>query len=145
MRPWTSDGPDRGHDVPSPEHLGEDYIVLTGQDEIPPELLRTLASDHHLRQCAGPPNVECPAVRGRQCALRKDARAAIVFLAGEHEFFLSGRWQCVTAGRSPAVVVLEGAGRTTEPRHGFAVVGAGNTAGIVGALSALEGEEQAQL
>lgn len=117
------------------------YVLLTGKDEIPPDLVDSLGAAVEVRHCAGAPDVECPAVRGLECPLRQDAKAAVVFLAGEHEFFLSRRWQCVTAGTTPAVVVLEGTDRSTYPYDGFAIVGAAEgTVGVLEALAAFADE-----
>lgn len=67
--------------------------------------------------------------------VRQVMKATVVYLAGEHEFFSPGRWDCVTANPSPVIAVLEGGSHPPRGRNGFAIVG--GEAGPIGMHEAL--------
>lgn len=116
----------------------EEYVLITGGPEVPAEL--ELALNHALpvRRCLGPGEKECPAVRHEHCPLRAEAKASIVYLAGEHEFHSPGRWNCVTAAPSPVIAVVGGGSQPPHGRDGFAIVGGmRGSIGVLGALAAL--------
>lgn len=100
-----------------------EYIVLVGTSEVPEVLGEALERGLEVRRCPAEPHVRCPEVHGERCDLRRSAKAAVVYLSGEHEFFGQGRWRCVTAGLAPTVVVLEGSKLESRARCGFSVVG----------------------
>ena len=115
-----------------------EYVLITGGDEVPPILEQALRAGLHVRRCPGPSHVYCPAVRGMRCPLRGEAKVAVVYLAGEHEFHESGRWQCITGGSSPTIVVLQGHDHAPRANNGFAVVGSEyGPLGVLEAIAAL--------
>jgi hypothetical protein len=71
----------------------------------------------------------------KPCPLRDNARAKVIFFAGEHEFFTPGRWDCMAGSPSPSVAVLEGMDSSARGHEGFAVVG--SERGPIGILAAL--------
>ncbi len=113
----------------------QEYILITGGREVPVTLERALSAALPVRRCPGPEATYCPALRGERCPLRTGAKASVVYLAGEHEFFSPGRWDCVTAAPSPVIAVLEGSSHPARGRDGFAIVG--GAAGPIGVLEAL--------
>lgn len=119
--------------------MRSEYILITGSDEeVPPLVERSLGAALPVRRCPGPSaEMYCPAVHHKTCELRRDAKAAVVYLAGEHEFHAPGRWECVMGGTSPAVAVLAGLTHVTRSGPTFAIVGSGS--GPLGVLQALAG------
>jgi hypothetical protein len=117
----------------------QEYVLMTGSDDqIPPALTESLAAALPVKQCPGPSSdLYCPAVHQEVCSLRRGAKAAVVYLAGEHEFHSPGRWECVMGGITPAVVVLEGLSGMRRSSPLFAIVGAKE--GPLGVLEALAG------
>jgi hypothetical protein len=117
----------------------QEYILITAsEEEIPPLLERSLAAARPVKHCPGPSAQKyCPALHHQGCELRRDAKAAVVFLAGEHEFHTPGRWECLMAGMSPGVAVLAGLTHVQRSSPTFAIVGAGD--GPLGVLEALAG------
>lgn len=113
----------------------EEYILITGGPEVPDTLERALGAALPVRLCPGPEGTCCPAVHEERCTLRAGAKATVVYLAGEHQFFSPGRWACVTADASPVIVVLEGSSQPPRGGDGFAIVG--GAAGPIGVLEAL--------
>lgn len=114
------------------------YVLITGGAEVPTSLDTALEAALPVRRCPGPSEVYCPAEHQESCPLRHGAKAAVVFLAGEHELFSLGRWECAAAAGSPAVIVLGG---STQPPRGdsnFMIVGdATGRAGVLEALAAV--------
>lgn len=115
-----------------------EYLLITGGPEVPAGLLPALSGALPVHRCLGPGATDCPAVRHEHCRLRAEAKATIVYLAGEHEFYSPGRWDCVTAATSPVIAVIGGGSHPPRGRDGFAIVG-GMTGpiGVLGALAAL--------
>lgn len=112
-----------------------EYILITGGLEVPRALERALSWALPVRRCPGPESCYCPVVHDEHCPLRAGAKATVVYLAGEHEFFSPGRWECVSATTSPVVAVLEGNSHPPRGRDGFAIVG--GATGPIGVLEAL--------
>lgn len=102
--------------------MNEPYVLIVGRD-VPRELELALRGAIHVKRCGGAASRMCPEAHGERCELRANARAAIVYLAGEHEFHSSAEWACLTAGPSPSVAVLEGSEHPSHARDGFALVG----------------------
>ena len=113
----------------------EEYLLVVGGTEVPAALEPALRAALPVRRCNGPGAIDCPAVRHERCPLRAEAKAAIVYLAGEHEFHSAGRWDCVTTATSPAVAVIGAGSHPPRGRDGFAIVG--GTTGPIGVLGAL--------
>ena len=111
------------------------YVLIVGEHGDTSDVGDVLANVTDVARCPGSSHVYCPAVHGEPCALRAEARAAVVHLAGAHEFFTQGQWECVTAGKAPTVVVLDGDLRAPRAENGFAVVGSAR--GPEGVLTAL--------
>ncbi|MGH2808674.1 MAG: hypothetical protein ACRDKT_15525 [Actinomycetota bacterium] len=116
-----------------------EYILVTGSEEEVPALLeRSLGAALAVKRCPGPSAAKyCPALHHQTCELRRDAKAAVVYLAGEHEFHTPGRWECLMAGTSPGVAVLAGLTHIKRSGPTFAIVGA--RSGPLGVLQALAG------
>lgn len=117
--------------------MESDYLLVVGEGRIADRTARALSVSDHVKRCLGSAAVPCPAVHRERCALRSEAAAAVVFLAGEHEFHTPGQWSCVIASTTPAVAVLEGSSVPVRGSTGFAVVGSkGGPAAIVEAINA---------
>jgi hypothetical protein len=112
-----------------------EYVLITGGDEVSPEVVDSLRAGIAVRRCTGPAENYCPLLHGEHCPLRENARVAIVYMAGEHEFYFPGRWECLVGAASPAVAVLEGNRHSPHSRGGFAVVG--SERGPMGVLQAI--------
>ena len=116
--------------------MDNDFILVVGEGHAADEATQALAATHHVKRCFGTTNGYCPAVHRQRCDLRDDAAATVVFFAGEHEFHAPGQWDCVTAGTSPAVAVLEGSSFPVRGSAGFSVVGnKGGAPAIVEAIN----------
>ena len=116
------------------------YTLIVGSNPAGAALQSVLEPVTPVMNCPGSQAGECPAVLLRPCPLRDGARAAVVFFAGEHEFFRPGRWDCVMGGSMPSVAVLEGMDFSPRGREGLAVVG--SEQGPIGILKALSFAEQ---
>jgi hypothetical protein len=99
------------------------YVVIVGH-QVPPEVEIALRGGVKVKRCEdAAESGRCPIAVGQRCELRANARAAIVYLAGEHEFHSAAEWDCATAGPSPGIAVLEGSLHPARARNGFAIVG----------------------
>lgn len=118
--------------------MDQEYVLVVGGPEVPVTLGPALENAGPVRYCSGPGGVDCPAVRHERCPLRAEAKATVVYLAGEHEFHSSGRWDCVTSSNTPAVAVIGGGTQPPHGSEGFAVVGERHgPLGVLGALAML--------
>lgn len=106
--------------------MDNDYLLVVGEGRHVDETARALSEKNHVKRCLGFAAVPCPAVHRERCPLRNEAAAAVVFLAGEHEFHSPGQWSCVMASTTPAVAVLEGSSQPVRGSTGFSVVGSKN-------------------
>jgi hypothetical protein len=102
--------------------MDKPYVVIVGR-EVPPEVEIALRGGVGVKRCHGAAPGRCPVARGERCELRANARAAIVYLSGEHEFHSSAEWDCASAGPSPGIAVLEGSLHPARGHNGFAIVG----------------------
>ena len=116
--------------------MDNDFILVVGEGRAAHDAAQALGATHEVKRCLGTSNGSCPAVHRMRCNLRDDAAASVIFFAGEHEFHAPGQWDCVTAGNSPAVAVLEGSSFPVRGRAGFSVVGSkGGPPAIVEAIN----------
>ena len=116
-----------------PEDHG--YVLVVGSHPAADALHSALESVAPVARCPGAQNGDCPATLLKPCPLRDNARAKVIFFAGEHEFFTPGRWDCMTGCSSPSVAVLEGMDFPARGHEGFALVG--SERGPIGILEAL--------
>jgi len=123
----------------------DEYVLIVGSHPAADAVQSVLDSVAPVATCPGERDGECPAILLKPCPLRDNARAKVIFFAGEHEFFTPGRWDCMRGCSSPSVAVMEGMDFSARRHDDVAFVGAER--GAVGILVALRSvlEPQARI
>ena len=112
------------------------YVLVVGDSGNAALVEEALGVAVEVRSCPGPGAVPCPAATGATCALRKHARASVVYLTNSED--RHSTLPCFAIEGAPAVGVIEGSVLPLHSQDGYALVGScGGTLGVLEAVAAL--------